>query len=715
MRTPTLLLAALAIGCGEKDDGPAVDDSSESSADDTGEATEDDTGETQPPQDQDRDGYLSDVDCNDNNYQVFPGAPESCDEVDNDCDEAVDEDFDADGDGALSAEDCAAGTDCDDADADIGPEAEEVPYDGVDQDCDGEDEEDVDGDGFRASEVGGSDCDDTDPSVNPAGVEIALDGIDQDCNGSDYADADGDGYDSAEVGGDDCDDSDPSVNPGALDLSHDGVDADCDGRDETTYSLTDSVTYVQGTGTRSDLVGRGLDLCDFDEDGLADLVVGAPFLGTSYTSGVSIWYGSGWSTWSAGMYMESADTYISGNNNYEFFGFETLCGDFDGDGHLDLVMGRGEIDYSALSVDTDYSLLVYYGDGTPFDARLSDVDADAELVIEMDVTDAGTVYSAPLNVGDVNGDGLDDILISLGSENAVLFDGEERVLVLPGAAWSGDLQLEDQLSHILVPQQAYETTEAAPLSDLDGDGHPDIAVLSNSYSTDTADTGAFDTASVVEGRVSFLGDLSSPSEDPLEMSEARYATIEGTRGSGMQLGLRMLEGDFSGDGVSDLLVSSFGDDPLNRLNAGGVFLFESAAVDLSGEGLDWAALADAEVYGEADFAYLGYAMAAAGDVNGDGAEDFYVAGPGAGLSNIGEIYLISGALFTGSVADIADAALLTWRGSASDSFNGYNVVSGADIDGDGINDAAFVASGWDSASSSSYSSGRVYVFLSSSP
>ncbi|MCB9746191.1 MAG: putative metal-binding motif-containing protein [Alphaproteobacteria bacterium] len=717
MRTPSLLLGvlALALGCGEKE--PAGD--SDAPTDDTSEPNDDsadDTGETQPPQDQDRDGFYSDEDCDDNDYRIFPGAPELCEGEDNDCDDLIDEDFDADGDGHLIQDsDCDAvggGTDCDDTTADVSPDAEEIPYDGVDQDCDGEDLEDVDGDGFRATEVGGSDCDDSDASIHPGAEDIPLDEIDQDCDGADDSDGDGDGYNAESVGGDDCDDSDPSVHPGALDLSFDGLDADCDGRDGATFTLTSSPTYIEGTGSSTDLVGRGLDLCDFDEDGLADLVVAAPFYGgTSYTSAVGIWYGSGWSTWSAGMSMTSADVRIEGNNNYEFFGFESLCGDFDGDGHQDLVLGRGEIDYAALNIDTDYSLLVFYGDGLGFDASLSDADADAELTIEMDPTDAGTVYSAPLSVGDINGDGSDDILIALGSSAAALFDGEERVLVLPGAAWSGPVSLADELSHVLVPDQPYEFTEASVLSDLDGDGHADVAVLSNSYTSDYGDSR--DTSTDYEGRVFFVGDLSSPSAEDLDVGEAAYATQVGSVYRQLY-GLRLIEGDFTGDGVEDLVISSLGDSPNGRRNAGGLYLFESAAVDLTGPGLDAAALSDADAFGEIDYAYLGYALAAAGDVDGDGAEDFYATGPGSGLSNVGEIYLVSGSLFTGSIADMQDVALLTWRGNSSDSFNGYDVASGADIDGDGINDAAFVASGWDSAGSST-SSGRVYIFLSSSP
>jgi hypothetical protein len=92
--------------------------------------------------DLDRDGYASDRDCDDADAAVHPGAEESCcDRVDSDCDGVDDPSgwacncfYDADGDGW--GEGAGPGPDCDDTNAAVHPEAQEICESRVDEDCD---------------------------------------------------------------------------------------------------------------------------------------------------------------------------------------------------------------------------------------------------------------------------------------------------------------------------------------------------------------------------------------------------------------------------------------------------------------------------------------------------------------------------------------------------------------------------------------------------
>jgi hypothetical protein len=220
------------------------------------------------PQDADGDGFYDD--CDDNNPDIFPGATEFCDGLDNDCDNVIDEDAidatawyaDEDGDGfgdpdtEITACDAPAGhvsndSDCDDDDARFNPtNIESDCEDPNDYNCDGSvGYADDDNDGFAAC----AECDDSDADVNPDADETCT-GVDDNCNGLTddedplleggstwYADADGDGVGTSRVtteaceapdayvaSSNDCDDLDSSTYPGAPELC-DETDNDCDG------------------------------------------------------------------------------------------------------------------------------------------------------------------------------------------------------------------------------------------------------------------------------------------------------------------------------------------------------------------------------------------------------------------------------------------------------------------------------------------------------
>ena len=165
-----LMVSGLIVffGCTEYPSGKLTLDGVDTSGDD------DDMTE-QEPMDLDKDGYWSDVDCDDQNPDIYPGAEEFCDGLDNDCDDVVPMDeADNDLDGFRICDD-----DCNDADSHTYPDAPEL-CDGLDNDCNGivpYEEKDPDEDGFLDCE----DCWPLDEDGYP-GAEELCDGWDNDCD-----------------------------------------------------------------------------------------------------------------------------------------------------------------------------------------------------------------------------------------------------------------------------------------------------------------------------------------------------------------------------------------------------------------------------------------------------------------------------------------------------------------------------------------------------
>lgn len=219
--------------------------------------------------DLDYDGYLNPScggnDCDDSKSYVHPGAPEVCDNLDNDCDGQTDE-------GVLNiclvpagpGQTCSSYQTCGLCSL-LPPESgNSLCNDERDNDCDGlidcsdngcfsssscstapQQCNDNDDDSYyRQSNCGTLvDCNDNNQNINPGATEIPCDGIDQDCSGSDLCsltqpplpppncvaqDSDGDGVTTCS-NPIDCNDNDPDISPQISEICNDAKDNNCNG------------------------------------------------------------------------------------------------------------------------------------------------------------------------------------------------------------------------------------------------------------------------------------------------------------------------------------------------------------------------------------------------------------------------------------------------------------------------------------------------------
>ena len=335
----------------------------------------------------------------------------------------------------------------------------------------------------------------------------------------------------------------------------------------------------------------------------------------------------------------------SGEEAGEQFGVAVaMGGDANGDGWADLAVGASANDEAGQSAG---KVSIYFGRASP--------NATPDVVLHGEPQ--SFFGSAVAWVGDVNGDGFDDLLVGAFRDSEAGADAGKAALFLGGdpMATTPALVLQGP------GPGAYFGRAVAAAGDLDGDGYADFAI------------GAPRTAN---GNVYlYFGG------DPIE--GAPRLVLEGLA-AGDRFGSAIAGVGNADDLPGDDILVGAPRASVSHAWQGAAYLFSGGASLDSVP--DWTAL------GPAGGDQFGSSVAAAGDANGDGAVDLLIGAPYRNVGNLvdaGAAYLFYGGAFLDATPDFI------LQGSATEERLGTAVAGCGDMTGSGFAHFAAGAPGSD--------------------
>jgi hypothetical protein len=394
---------------------------------------------------------------------------------------------------------------------------------------------------------------------------------------------------------------------------------------------------------------------DVNGDGIDDLVVGSPnadnidfYCGVGFSGQVNVYFGA-LATGPIASNVWVVPGCLQTGNDTQFGASVGAAGDVNGDGVDDLVIGAPSARRSQFPQNQAGRVFVLHGStsGLPMDPVRPALGALIGATVIDAPTDFSSFGAAAIGAGDVNGDGYADLAVGSPDED---FSGTDRGFIRVYAGSSTGVQ-----PSMLLYQGVGDTFEhlgarVFPAGDVNGDARADLLAGGPLRMYLIPSIGS------VPG---YLGTV-----------------IQATTGTGLSF---CTAGDVNGDGLSDVVVG----DPTVANPEGS----EGRIQVFAGKGDGPSYNSNWNLKTSLTLGLLGWSVAPAGDVNGDGFDDVLTGAPrlpniaAPGEENNGGVFLNYGGL-NGLTPGFSDWGFV---GAQEDQL-GTTVAAAGDINGDGFGD-----------------------------
>jgi hypothetical protein len=389
-------------------------------------------------------------------------------------------------------------------------------------------------------------------------------------------------------------------------------------------SSLSALSHAPSDTTAQVRAGPGDASSDFNGDGYSDLALGVPredVEGLHDVGAINVLYGAAAGLTSGGnqLWHEDAPGVPEVGEPSDLWGFSLAAADFDGDGYDDLAVGAPFEDVGSVSNGGAVTLL--FGSSAGLSSEGAQLWTQDSAGVS-GASDAGDQFGSAMAAGDLNADGLADLVVGVHREDLAEARNAGAVVILPGA--SGGLSGEGSARWTQGRRGIQDSPErgdgfgtSIASADLNGDGFGDLVV-----GAPTEDVSAEMDAGLVHVLYGSSAGASSEGDDALTQDSPGMGDVAE---AGDEFGGTLAAGDLNDDGRVDLVAGAFLEDFSHLGDAGAInVLMGTTAGAVPATSSFWDQDTDG-VPGTAGAADAFGKALAIGDVDGDGYADLAVA------------------------------------------------------------------------------------------